>query len=244
MSNNKTLYESEDVVSKYTANTTRMRSLNVPEKILIDRYDVKNKNVLVVGGGAGRMPLNLLLYGNRVTSVDRSHSLTAFAHEHFSQSKFPDLTFIEADAVDLSMIENDAYDVVIFPMNAIDYIDTYDARLHAMKEALLKLKKGGTFVFSSHNKRAYIFSPKVRMKDRKITSLFGDFRFVKESVIGGGCIFKGNPAFIIRETVAKTGLRYLGSIHDTRTKVDKLFAKFPFLAKYYFPYIVYVFTKE
>lgn len=240
---NKDLYESDAVVAKYAANTTRAKSLNNPEKYLIDRFDLKNKNILVIGGGAGRLPANLLLYGNTVTSVDRSKGMIGAARKNFPEEKFPDLKFIEADAINLSIIQDGDFDAVIFPMNSIDYLDSKESRDKALLESMKKIKPNGLLVFSSHNKLAYFLSPKVRMKDRTIKSFLGDYRFMPESVVGGGNIFKGNPDFIIRDTEKLTGSRYLGFLGDSRNKFERFLARNLSTSKFYFPYLVYVFKK-
>ena len=241
MQTNKELYESHAVVGKYAANTTRVRSLNNAEKILIDRFDIKNKKVLVIGCGVGRVPANLLLYGNQVVGVDRSEGMLQAAREAFPQSDFPKLSFVKAEAVDLSSIEDGAFDVVIFPMNSIDYIETYALREQGIHEAKKKLKIGGLLVFSSHNKTGYLFSPKVKMSDRSLKAFTGGYHYHQESVVGGGYIFKGDPCFVIADTERITGMKFQGFIADTRNKLDRLFAKRLWLAKWWFPYIVYVF---
>ena len=240
---NKNLYETDEVVAKYAANTTRVRSLNNPEKYLIDRYDIKNKNVLVLGGGAGRVPANLLLYGNKVLSIDRSKKLTEVAKNNFPNSKFADLEFREGDASNLSSIPDASFDVVLFPMNSIDYIDSKEMRDMALREAVAKLKHGGLLAFSSHNKLGYFFSPKIRMKDRTLKSFVGDYWFAKESVVGGGNIFKGNPDFIINDTKKLTSTRYLGFLVDSRNKVERFLSRNFSISKLFFPYILYVFQK-
>lgn len=241
--NNIELYESDPVVLKYASNTTRVRSLNNAEKVLIDRFDIKNKKVLVIGSGAGRVPANLLLYGNIVTGIDRSKKLNEIANKNFPQSKFSDLTLLEGDATNLDQFENESFDVVIFPMNSIDYIDEYKMREKALLEAVKKIKTGGTLAFSSHNKLGYLLSPKIQFKDRSFKSLAGDYRYTKESVVGGGLIFKGNPKFIIKSMEKLAKVSYLGFICDTRNKFQKIFAKKLWLAQWYFPYILYVFKK-
>jgi SAM-dependent methyltransferase len=242
--NNTNLYESDEVVAKYSVNSTRVRSLNNPERELIDRFDVKNKNVLVLGSGAGRVPANLLLYGNKVVGVDRSVKLTEAAKNNFPDAKFKDLTFMLADMTDLKDVQDEGFDVVIFPMNSLDYIDDYKMREKALLEATRKLKKGGLLAFSSHNKLAYMFSLKIRQSDRTFNSLFRPFHFVRESVVGGGHIFKGRPRFIIESTKSLTGLVFKGFICDSRNKFDRLFSRKMKLAQFLFPYILYVFEKN
>ena len=185
-SGNKQLYETDAVIAKYAANTTRVRSLNEAEKRAVDQFDIKNKRVLVIGCGVGRVPANLLLYGNTVTAVDRSTGMLAAARNAFPQSRFPTLTFVEADATDLAMIADASFDVVFFAMNTIDYVETYALRTQALMQAKQKLVEGGQLVFSSHNKSAYLFSPKVQHADRTVSALTRGYHYMKESVVGGG----------------------------------------------------------
>lgn len=242
-SDNIQLYESDDVVAKYRANTTRLRSLNQAEKNFIDRFNIKDKNILVIGCGVGRVPANLLLYGNTVTGVDRSQRMYEAARKAFPEESFKKLKFVLADAAQLEEIPDDAFEVVFFPLNAIDYTDTYQEREHNILEAGRKLKKGGLFAFASHNKMAYAFSPKVSWKDRSWGSLARPYVFAKESTVGGGVIFKGNPPFIIRDTERITSYQFAGFVCDTRNKLDILLAKTLGTAQLVFPYLLYVFKK-
>lgn len=241
---NKELYESEEVVNKFTANTTRLRSLNNPEKELIDRFDVKNKDVLVLGSGAGRVPVNLLLYGNRVKGIDRSEKLHKAANQNFSDLKPGYLTFELADMTDLGKTPDESYDIVIIPINSIDYIDKYELREKALLEAKKKLRKGGILAFSSHNKLAYMFSLKTKWKDRSFKSWWLPYHYASESAIGGGgYMFKGNPKYIIESVKKLTDLSFQGFICDKRSIFDKVLAKNLTIAQLWFPYILYVFKK-
>jgi SAM-dependent methyltransferase len=241
--NNKDLYETAEVVSKYSANNTRVRSLNNPEKVLIDRFNIKDKDVLVLGGGAGRLAVNLLIYGNKVVSVDRSEKLTDFAKKTFPPSKFGGLTFELADMTDLSKFQDNIYDVVIFPMNSLDYLENDELRHKSLMEASKKIKAGGLLIFSSHNKLAYALSPKVRLKDRKFPSFFLTHEYANESVVGGGKIYKGNPGFIVSDTKHLTNFSFIGIACDCRNRIDSLMSKSIKTAQFWFPYLAYVFKK-
>lgn len=241
--NNKELYESDEVVGKYAANNTRLRSLNNAEKFFIDRFDIKNKHVLVIGCGVGRVPANLLLYGNRVVGIDRSSRMIEEARKSFPGSKLADLSFECLDALDLHTISDGSFDVVLFPMNAVDYINPHDQRLKAMKEAARKVRQGGLLALSSHNKLGYIFSPKINNKDRTLKNIFRDFYFDQEHVVGGGYIYKGNPAQVIKEVTNTTNFSFVGFTCDSRNKIDRLFAWNLKVAQFLFPYILYVFRK-
>jgi len=241
---NKKLYESDEVVAKYSSNSTRLRSLNNAEKNFIDKFDIKNKKVLVIGSGAGRVPVNLLLFGNVVVGVDRSKKLVEFARSTFPNEKFKDLTFVEADAENMDSVPDESFDVVYFAMNTIDYIDSIEHRQRVLIEAKKKIKIGGILAFSSHNSKAYFLSPKVRIKDKHFKYLFVKYVFAQESVVGGGTIFKGDPDYIIEQTFKLGGLKYQGFVCDSRSNIDRFISRKLLFSKFYFPYIVYVFIKE
>jgi SAM-dependent methyltransferase len=241
---NKQLYETDEVVAKYAANNTRLRSLNNPEKELVDRFDIKNKEVLVLGCGAGRVPINLLLYGNRVKGIDFSRKLIEIAKKNFPITKFADVSFDYGDMTDLNNIPNEYYDVVIIPMNSIDYVPEYNLREKAIINSIKKVKAGGILAFSSHNKLAYMFSPKTKNKDRSFRNITSPYHFIEESVVGGGKIFKGNPKFIIKSMEKLIPAYFQGFICDRRNLLDKILAKKLNIAQFFFPYILYVFKKK
>lgn len=191
---NKDLYESKEVFEKYTANNTRARSLNNSDKYLIDRFDIKNKKVLVLGCGAGRVPVNLLIFGNQVVGVDRSEALLNFAIKTFPKNKFAGLDFILADMCDLSKILDESFDVVMFPMNSIDYIDDILIRNKAIQEAKSKIKTGGILALSSHSKLAYIFSHKLPFRSKSLKYIYLKTTFlIKKKLLEVGRYLKGIP---------------------------------------------------
>lgn len=241
--NNQELYESEEVVKKYVANTTRLRVLNDSEKILIDRFDIKNKRVLVLGSGAGRVPANLLLFGNTVVGVELSLALHKAALQNFPKEKFSDLDLRQGDARNLSDIPDESFDIVWFPQNGLDYVPTYEERNLVLQEMKKKIKIGGLVIFSSHNKRAYIYSPKVSWKNKYFKNFSAGYYYAPENVVGGGNIFKGDPGFLVAEVEKNIGLQYIGYAVDARNKLDRFLMRKFKIAKYIFPYIQYVFKK-
>ncbi|OGH66438.1 MAG: hypothetical protein A3B90_00310 [Candidatus Magasanikbacteria bacterium RIFCSPHIGHO2_02_FULL_41_13] len=243
MLSNQELYEQKEVVEKYAANTTRLRVLNESEKFLIDKFDVKNKRVLILGSGAGRVPANLLLFGNTVVGVELSESLYQASLKNFPKEKFVDLDLRLGDARDLKNIPDESFDLVWFPQNGLDYVPNYEERKKVLQEMKKKVKTGGLVIFSSHNKRAYIYSPKVSFKNKQFKNFGAGYYYAAEHVVGGGTIFKGDPDFIIEETEKNTGLKFVGFTVDARNKMDRLLMRKFQLSKYIFPYIQYIFKK-
>lgn len=243
MLTNEELYQSQEVVEKYAANTTRLRVLNDSEKFVIDKFDVKNKKVLILGSGAGRVPANLLIFGNSVVGIELSEPLYQASLKNFSKERFPDLDLRHGDARNLADIENNSFDVVWFPQNGLDYVPSYNERIEVLKEMQKKVKPGGLVIFSSHNKRAYVYSPKVSFKNKHFKDFRAGYYYAPENVVGGGNIFKGDPDFVIQETEKNTNLKFVGFACDARNKFDRFLMKKLKIARYIFPYIQYIFKK-
>lgn len=243
MISNKELYETVAVVEKYSAKTTRTRQLNNAEKYFVDKFEVTDKNILVLGSGGGRVPANLLLFGNKVNGVERSAKLNQQANKIYPHKDFRRLTLVEGDATQLNDFNDGFYDVVFFPQNGIDYISDVSQRDKAILEMAKKVKNGGLLVFSSHNSLAYgtSFIKHKGFKSRKL--LFSKYVFEEENVVGGGVIFKGKPRYVIDQTIALTGFDFVGFTCDSRNRISHMFMRSLFSASLIFDYILYVFKK-
>jgi SAM-dependent methyltransferase len=192
MTDNIRLYEEPETVNKYTSYSTRVRQLNNAEKAFIDRFKIHNKRIIVAGSGGGRVPANLLLFGNEVTGIELSENLNQKANENFPKENFKNLTLIHGDATDLSKFSNQGYDLAFFPQNGIDLISDIKKREKAIHELSLKVKPGGILAFSSHNSLS-AFSYKNLSGKRNLTGVFKPYYFAKEKITGGGTLFKGKP---------------------------------------------------
>ena len=244
------LYESEEVIKKYASNTTRANSLNIPEKIVIDKYLLNPHKILEVGCGAGRLAVNLYLYGHDVKGIDLSEGLIERAKEKFPGERFPHLVFENDNAVTLSHQEDASYDTVFFTMNGIDYIENLEDRKSALLSAYRVLKEGGLFIFSSHNHKASLFSYKeVRSKPitRRVKYLFSGNFFKEqvleeENVVGGGVIWKSSPRYLVHQTEV-LGFKFLDFAVDARTRLDSRVSRSFVLSTYVYDYFLYVFRK-
>jgi 16S rRNA A1518/A1519 N6-dimethyltransferase RsmA/KsgA/DIM1 with predicted DNA glycosylase/AP lyase activity len=110
--NNEQLYRDEKVIEKYISKTTRVRQLNNPEKSLIDHYQLWNKDILVLGSGAGRVPSNLLLFGNKVTAIELSPELHQAALTDYPPELFGNLKLLNSDARNLDCVKDASFDCV------------------------------------------------------------------------------------------------------------------------------------
>ena len=241
MLSNRELYETDEVVAKYTARLTRNRTLNIAEKRFIDEYSIHGKRILVLGSGAGRVPANLLLFENTVVGVELSERLLEKALEIFPPDAFPRLRFLQGDAAGFPGIADNSFDVVWFPQNGLDYLPTVEDRHRALAEMVRVCRPGGLVAFSSLNLVAYCISYKLPWKQKAIRNLFKRQIFRKEYVVGGGFRYMARPSFLVAETVERFGLTFRGFTADVRNSLDHRLAKHLRLATPVFPWLHYVF---
>lgn len=241
---NAALYRQKSVVSKYAEKSTRVRQLNIPERALIDHYNIWDKDVLVLGSGAGRVPANLLLFQNRVTAVELSPELHAVASNDYPRNVFGNLSLHNGDARNLDWLPDNAFDVALFPMNGIDLAQTIEDRETILRQMVRKVKHGGILAFSSHNITAYAFSRILPKKSRYLSAITKDYTFENESVLGGGVLFKGSEHFVINQTERVTETKIDSVFCDCRSKLDHKLARVKAIRRLWFPYIMYAFRKH
>jgi len=141
---NKTTYARADVIKYYQA----VEMLLEAEKVLFEKLfpTIKDKKILDIGIGGGRTTKYLLQISRDYTGIDY---VAEFAEK--TAEKYPDANIFCADATDLKEFENETFDFVLFSYNGIDSISNED-RLKVLKETYRVLKKGGLFMFSTHNR--------------------------------------------------------------------------------------------
>ena len=141
---NKTTYSRADVV-KYYQNT---EVLLKAEEILFEKLSatIKNSKILDIGIGGGRTTKYLLPISPDYTGVDY---VPQFAAE--TAKKYPSAKILCSDATNLKEFEPETFDFVLFSYNGLDSISN-EQRLLVFKEVYRVLKKGGIFMFSSHNR--------------------------------------------------------------------------------------------
>lgn len=244
MIDNVALFEQDDVVSKYADASSRTRCLNNAEKLFIDAYDIKNKNILVLGSGVGRVPANLQLFGNRVTGVELSSKFFQLSEQFFPPQEFPRLSFHHGNALDLNWIDDGAFDVVFFPQNGIDYISTPEERYKAIGEMARVCRFGGLVAFSTLNLIAYCISYKLPRKQRAIRHIVKQQMYREDFVLGGGYRYMAKPSYMVSETQRIADLSYLGFTADVRNGIDFRLAKRLQTAAMVFPWLNYVFKKK
>ncbi len=118
------------------------------EKVLFEKLSAKieNSKILDIGVGGGRTTKYLLPLASDYTGVDY---VSEFVER--VKTKYESGNFLCADARDLNEFADKNFDFILFSYNGIDYV-SHEDRLKILKEIYRVLKKGGTFMFSSHNR--------------------------------------------------------------------------------------------
>ena len=164
---NKTTFARADVLKYFH----ELDTLFEAEKVLFKKLSpaIKDKKTLDIGIGGGRTTKYLLEISSDYTGVDY---VSDFAKE--TSRKFPGAKILCGDARDLKEFEDQSFDFVLFSYNGLDCISN-DDRLKALREIYRVMKRGGVFMFSSHN-RDYQYFNKLPWQ-RKIEFNTNFFRF-------------------------------------------------------------------
>ena len=137
-------FESKEVVSHYA----EQNDLQPCEAYLFERYLKPGLIILDIGVGGGRTTPYLAKNAARYVGTDYSKAMVEACHQ-----RFPGLDFLQCDATDMAEFEDGSFDAVVFSFNGIDYIPTNERREQCLAEIARVLKRGGIFIFSSHNAR-------------------------------------------------------------------------------------------
>jgi SAM-dependent methyltransferase len=128
----------------------------INESIILRRlkHNCKNKKILEIGVGGGRLTPALFELSKNYIGIDWSEKMISRCRD-----RFPHISFVTCDARDLSRFENGSIDLIVFSFNGIDYLD-HSGRMAALREIYRVMSASGVFVFSSHNRRcSNIFRP-------------------------------------------------------------------------------------
>lgn len=147
---NRRFYEGDDHVA-YWARQTELLPV---EHLVFGRHLRRGMDVLDLGVGGGRTTPHLSDLADRYVGVDYAQGMVDVC-----RSRFPDLTFLTADAADLSMLDDASFDAVVFSLGGIDYLTPPEKRRRSLAEARRLLRPGGVFVCSRHNPRALVRLP-------------------------------------------------------------------------------------
>ena len=127
---------------------TFKKDLFKAEAVILDslREEIRDRPILEIGIGGGRITEHLRLFSADYTGVDYSEKMIAFCRQ-----KFTNLPLFVCDARNMSCFGAERFSTVIFGYNGIDdEVDSND-RLLILREIHRVLKHNGLFIFSSHN---------------------------------------------------------------------------------------------
>ena len=126
---------------------TFKKELFKAEAVILDslREEIKDRPILEIGIGGGRITEYLRCLSADYTGVDYSEKMIEFCHQ-----RFRNLALFVCDARSMSCFEAERFSTVIFGYNGIDEVDSND-RLLILQEIHRVLKRDGVFIFSSHN---------------------------------------------------------------------------------------------
>ena len=137
-------------VSNYTAATTEL-GLWASEKAMFKKYLNRTDAILDIGCGTGRTTFALFQMGfHDIIGLDLTPEMIESAH-HLDEQFNTKIPFVVGDALDLKY-EDQQFDVVIFSFNGLMSIPKAVNREKALQEINRVLKKGGRFLFTTHDR--------------------------------------------------------------------------------------------
>ena len=146
----KAYFESELVVSHYVRESHRVGLWNSEKALFKNRFS-KDEHLLDLGCGTGRIAFGLEALGfTHVQAADFSANMIESA-QLIRESEQSRILFRQADARNLPWPDN-YFQGVIFGFNGFFMIPGEIERLKALKEIHRVLKRGGTYIFTGHDR--------------------------------------------------------------------------------------------
>ena len=189
--------------------------------------NIEGKNILCIGCGSGEECEYLKNKGANVTGIDISPGMISVA-----KSEFPEIDFKVMDIENLNF-ENHLFDCV-FASLVMHYLDDWTKSLN---EIYRILKKGGTFIISTHHpvthnseilrdndNSSYLLGYSKRFKDRSIRQ-YGDYYSIdkKEKIWPGNfkISFYNKPVSLMINKIISAGFT-IESVSEPKPVVDAL----------------------
>ena len=145
-------FSASGAVEKYSAAVEDIR-LWESEKIFFGTHFKRSDRILDLGCGAGRTTFWLWRGGyHRIIGADITPAMIRSARRFAREKKIP-IEFEIADGRDLPFADAE-FEGCIFSFNGLMQIPGRSERIKVMKEVRRILKKGGTFVFVTHDREA------------------------------------------------------------------------------------------
>lgn len=146
-SNNKRIYESEDVIRFYAEQS----DLQKPEVTILNelRNKLPKMSMLDIGVGAGRTTTHFAVLAKGYLGIDYSNEMINVCLKKF-QNYDKKISFKTADARTMKLFKDNSFDFILFSFNGIDYMD-HEERIRVLREIRRIIRGGGYFCFSTHN---------------------------------------------------------------------------------------------
>ena len=146
----KSYFETAEVVADYARAVDEV-GLWESEKAVVLPLVEKSAKILELGCGAGRIGINLARLGyENVLSTDFSENMVKVANAIIGRDGLDmSARVCDATAIDLP---SDSFDAVIFGFNGLMQIPKAENRFRAIGEIFRVLKRGGKFVFTTHDR--------------------------------------------------------------------------------------------
>ena len=132
MDKNHEAYNDPSVVEHYASRF----GLFEAEKYLVDKFVPHGSSILDLdldldlGAGGGRTTEELSARGTRYVGADYSQSMVKTCRK-----RFPQLEFVEANAICMPQFNDGGFDAVVFSFNSIDYINDARDRAACLSES-------------------------------------------------------------------------------------------------------------
>jgi SAM-dependent methyltransferase len=138
-------------------------------------------SILDLGVGGGRTTPYLSEIASHYVGIDYAEEMIRVC-----RTKFPNLQFDVTDASDLSGFADASFDAVIFSFNGIDYLAPDEKREVCLRECYRVLKKGGIFIFSTHNPRSLFLNLQWDKQRLRVlaANIAGNHRVLSSFVLG------------------------------------------------------------